>query len=75
MFIVPLIEATIYAKACSYEEMHAGRVGNMPGQALTGLSLAYEFFLSLNLAYGLSNAIFLSGLSLLKVWSGLVAWL
>jgi hypothetical protein len=24
MFIVPLIEATIYAKACSYEEMHAG---------------------------------------------------
>jgi hypothetical protein len=30
------------------------------GQALTGLSLAYEFFLSLSLTYGLSNAIFLA---------------
>jgi hypothetical protein len=30
----------------------------MSGQALTGLSLAYDFSSSLSLAYGLSNAIF-----------------
>jgi hypothetical protein len=40
--------------------IYVNRVGNRPGQALTGLSLAYEFFFSLSLAYGLLNVIFLA---------------
>jgi hypothetical protein len=50
------------------------RVGNRSG--FDRPELAYEFFLSLNLAYGLSNAFFFSpGLGLLNAWPGLVACL
>jgi hypothetical protein len=56
-------KAFFYAEIAGLALLMVSRVGNRPGQALIGLSLAYTFFLSLSLAYGISNAIFL-------VWPG-----